>query len=171
MLTQYEIQPDIVLKQMCARTFWESVGPQFKNVFQDRIEASHVPSPRPLPGAEELFFVLYKNDALIGWHCGSAIDSETYYMKNSAILPAERGQNLYFLVLSVLVSILKDKGYQIVTSLHHPNNQAILIPKLRFGFVISGMQLHERFRFLVEMKYHIDADRRNNYNQLIGLSR
>lgn len=64
---------------------------------------------------------------------------------------------------------LKQEGFQVVTSTHHPNNAAVLIPKLKFGFIISGMQLHERFRFLIELKYFFNEERRKAYSKNIGL--
>lgn len=106
---------------------------------------------------------------MVGWHFGQATDPETYYMQNSAVLEPFRNQGLYKLLLNHVMQKTKDEGFQVLTSTHHPNNASVLIPKLKAGFVISGMQLHERFRFLIELKYFFNEERRKAYSKNIGL--
>ncbi|HEX7673040.1 MAG TPA: GNAT family N-acetyltransferase [Bdellovibrio sp.] len=116
-----------------------------------------------------LRMVLYKNSEVVGWHFGNSSDAETYYMKNSVVLKNFRQQGLYSRMLTAVLEILQQEGFEVVTSLHHPNNPAILIPKLKAGFVITGTQIHERFRFLIELRYYFDPNRRAVLNENIGL--
>lgn len=112
---------------------------------------------------------VFYQDQMIGWHYGHASDPETYYMQNSAILPDYRNQGLYGKLLSAVLEKVQNEEFQVITSLHHPNNAAILIPKLKAGFVITGIQLHERFRYLIELRYIFDPERRQNFHRSIGL--
>jgi len=112
--------------------------------------------------------IFHENEA-IGWHYGYSTDSETYYMQNSAVIAEHRNKGLYGNLLSAVLEKTGEDGFQVVTSIHHPNNPAVLIPKLKNGFVISGMYIHERFKSVIELKYFFSADRRKNYNQTIGL--
>lgn len=116
-----------------------------------------------------LRMVLYRNSEVAGWHFGNSSDAETFYMKNSVVLEKFRQQGLYSRMLMVVLDILQQEGFEVITSLHHPNNPAILIPKLKAGFVITGTQIHERFRFLIELKYYFDPVRRAVLNENIGL--
>ena len=116
-----------------------------------------------------LHIIIKLNSEPVGWHTGFATDGETYYMKNSAVLEQFRNQGAYSALLNYVMEKLKREGFQVVTSLHHPNNAAVLIPKLKVGFVISSMQLHEKFQSLIELKYFYDSERRQSFSNLIGL--
>ncbi len=112
---------------------------------------------------------VFFNETIVGWHYGYAIDAETYYMQNSAVLEQFRGQGIYSKILKFVIAKLADEGFQVITSSHHGNNGAVLIPKLKQGFIITGTQFHERFRFLIELKYFYNEDRRKAYCQNLGL--
>ncbi|RYZ79668.1 MAG: hypothetical protein EOP04_27320, partial [Proteobacteria bacterium] len=104
----------------------------------------------------ELRLGVYHEDKIVGWHFGYATDAETYYMQNSAVLTEFGNKGVYSRLLKIILSHVADEGFQVVTSLHHANNAAVIIPKLKTGFIISGTQFHERFRHLIEMKYFVD---------------
>ena len=116
-----------------------------------------------------LYLGLYLSGELVGWHSGAEVDHETYSMQNSAILEQYRRKGFYSYFITKILERLRADGFAVVTGLHHPNNAAIIIPKLRAGFVISGMQFHERFRFLIEMRYYFDPVRRKGYGRRMGL--
>lgn len=116
-----------------------------------------------------LRMLVFHKDEAIGWHYGYATDSETYYMQNSAVVSEHRNQGLYTGLLTAVLEKVSADGFQVITSIHHPNNPAVLIPKLKNGFVISGMHFHERFKSVIELKYFFNADRRKVYNQTLGL--
>lgn len=150
----------------------------FEALFFNRIENS---VPTPSAANEKLFvrkkewqrFVLrlglFYQDQIVGWHYGHASDDETYYMQNSAILPEYRNQGLYEKLLLAVLERVQEEEFQVITSLHHPNNAAVLIPKLKAGFIISGMQFHERFRSLIELRYIFDLRRRQDLCRNMGL--
>ncbi|HWU42484.1 MAG TPA: GNAT family N-acetyltransferase [Bdellovibrio sp.] len=117
----------------------------------------------------ELRFAVYRGSTVIGWHYGYSTDPETYFMQNSAVLSEFRNQGIYTKLLDIILAKLQDDGFQVVTSNHHPNNAAVLIPKLKKGFVVSSMQFHERFRFLIELKYFFDENRRREFGKNLGL--
>jgi hypothetical protein len=72
-------------------------------------------------------------------------------------------------MLDIVLEKVKSEGFQIVTSKYHPNNPAVLIPKLKRGFIISSMEFHERFRFLIELKLFFDPVSRRAYSKALGL--
>ena len=152
----------------------------FANVYANRADEKYVFSATEEATAKiktrkdndlryRLSLVAYKNGDPVGWHYGYATDAESYYMQNSAVIESERKQGYYGALLDAVIEKIGLEGFQVITSTHHSNNAPILIPKLKKGFVISGVTFHERFRFLLEMKYFYNAERRKAYNQKLGL--
>jgi len=117
----------------------------------------------------ELMLGIYKDSEAIGWHRGFSTDPETFYMQNTAVLKEHRGLGLYTRVLEVVFELVKAEGFQVITSKHHPNNPAVLVPKLKKGIIISGCEFHEKFRFLIELKFFFDEQRRKDYSKSLGL--
>lgn len=151
-----------------AKVFRNRVEPT-KEIKVDEADLKKIQERRKNENRYRLRLVIFKNDELAGWHYGYSTDGETYYMQNSAVLESMRGQKLYAALLDGVLEKVKQEGFQVVTSVHHPNNPAVLIPKLKKGFVISSTLLHERFRFLVELKYFFNEERRKAYDENMGL--
>lgn len=93
-------------------------------------------------------------DKIVGWSFGFQKDGEDFYMVNSAVLPEYRQMGVYTKLLSMMLDKAKTDGFQIVSSIHHASNNAILIPKLKLGFKIVGMKIHARFGTLLELHYY-----------------
>lgn len=117
----------------------------------------------------ELMIGVYDGNEPIGWHVGYATDAETYYMKNSAVISEYRNKGVYSSLLNFVMGEIHREGFQVVTSIHHGNNPAVIIPKLKKGFVISGSHFHEKFRFMIELKYFFDSERKKAYGKSMGL--
>lgn len=113
--------------------------------------------------------LVYLDSELIGWHVGEQINAETYYMRNSAILKPFRGNSYYEQLLKFVINEVQSNGFQIISSTHHPNNPAVLIPKLRSGFIITSTEMSDRFGFLVHLKYFVNKKREKEFFKRIGL--
>ncbi len=166
-----EVSPDILK---------EVLDTHFKRIYKNRLVAAEILKNQDA-GAEirknrslmhqryELRLVAYDGDIPVGWHFGHSLDSETYYMQNSAVLENSRNQGVYGALLDAVLKKLKSDFFEVVVSQHHPNNAAVLIPKLKKGFVVSAMNFHEQFKLLIELKYFFNEDRRKAYGRLMGL--
>lgn len=88
-------------------------------------------------------WLIEKNGELTGWQSSRQWDSRTAYMVNTAFLPAHRGQGLYSRLLPIILLELQQLGVDMVRSHHHATNNAVIIPKLRAGFRIQGLQVDE----------------------------
>lgn len=169
-----------VLKEIAHEELWRIQDQHYNRIFANRYaakptwvvdEAAQVKIQQRNAEQKrwEVHFGLYKDTEPVGWHSGYSTDPETFYMRNSAIIESYREQGLYSKMLAAILEKLKEEGFQVVTSIHHPNNPGILIPKLKQGFIITSTQFHERFRFLIELKYFFNEDRRKAYAKAIGL--
>lgn len=175
-----EMEPGIVVKELSPEELTQILESHFNKAFENRADAAVTPEISEEAKAQikqrriqdsryRLRLGIFVDGEIAGWHYGYSTDAETYYMQNSAVLKEFRGKKLYSKLLTATLEVLKQQGFQVVTSIHHPNNPAVLIPKLKQGFVISGTLLHERFRFLVELKYFYNSARRQAFNRNIGL--
>lgn len=103
-----------------------------------------------------LSYVVEQAGKLSGWCTAYEKDIDEWYMHITAIFKEHRKKGLYTAVLKLMLAYAKKEGYQKVTSVHNATNNAIIIPKLKAGFVISGMHINEKFGTMVELTYYIN---------------
>lgn len=110
------------------------------------------------PG-ELLAYVMHGGET-IGWLIGGQEDPETFCMMNTGLLPAHQGKGVYTALLPKFLAHLQSLGYQKVSSRHIATHNAVIVPKLKAGFVITGLELSEEYGWLVNLKYYFNAARR-----------
>lgn len=98
---------------------------------------------------------VFHNEELIGWSYGwqGGMESGTYYMANSCILPEFRRKGLYSKLLDTVIEISKKTGYQTITSRHVSGNNPVIIAKLKAGFKITGFEMSEIHGHLIHLTY------------------
>lgn len=75
-----------------------------------------------------------------------------YQMMITAIDPAERGRGIYSAFLQRIVAWAEAAGFREIYSRHVADNNAVLVPKLKAGFVIGAMEVAHNFGLLVHLK-------------------
>lgn len=103
---------------------------------------------------------IFNGEQFCGWFFGDQYNHETFYMRNSAILPEFRRKGLYTLLLKEVLARVQSLGFQVVLSRHIVTNNSIIIPKLKAGFVITSMELSDRFGSLVHLSYFFSDKRK-----------
>jgi ribosomal protein S18 acetylase RimI-like enzyme len=103
---------------------------------------------------------IFKGDEFCGWFTGDQHNNETFYMRNSAILPEHRRQGLYTALMYEVLDRVHRLGFQVVLSRHTTTNNSIIIPKLKAGFVITALEVSDRFGTLVHLSYFFNQKRR-----------
>lgn len=102
------------------------------------------PSQKASPPLGESFtFNLYFGDELLGWHHSYQLDERTVYMADTGILPEHQGKGVYTRLLPHLLRLFREAGYSLVQSHHRATNNRVIVPKLRTGFFIQGLNLYE----------------------------
>lgn len=152
-----------------SKEFYKFLNKNFAEVFGKRFSPHYSPPPpmlrkiKPLKAAyskiHHEFFLFKKGKVIVGWSYGEMDDFETYYMRNSGILPDYRENGVYGEFLDQLLKYLQALGYQRVSSQHHPDNAAILGSKLKAGFFVAGTENHERWGQLLKMIKIFDPER------------
>jgi len=115
-------------------------------------------------------YILFFNKANIpiGWMFGETEAQITFYMRNTGFLKEYQNKGIYTAFLKVFLEYLRNIGYEKVTSHHLGTNRAVLIPKLKLGFDICGLELHEVFGANVKLSYIFHDDRKGVYHRKYG---
>ncbi|RZF22272.1 MULTISPECIES: GNAT family N-acetyltransferase [Halobacteriovorax] len=101
-----------------------------------------------------------KEGNFLGWSWGYQESSTTFYMCNSAVLPQYRRQGIYGAILDKCLAILEAEGFQMVYSRHCATNNSVIIPKLKAGFLISKMELDDKFGVLIHLHHYFNEKRK-----------
>lgn len=103
---------------------------------------------------------VFRDDEFCGWFTGGQHNPDTFYMRNSAILPEHRRKGIYTALMYEVLERVKAQGFQIVLSRHTTTNNSIIIPKLKAGFIITALEISDRFGTLVHLSYYFNETRR-----------
>ncbi len=88
---------------------------------------------------------------LVGVVRGSQRLRADWHMSISAIKPAFQGLGIYTELLGRLLPIFREAGFRRVVSRHHADNSSVLVPKLKAGFIISGVEISPKRGLMVEL--------------------
>ncbi|MDP7322248.1 MAG: GNAT family N-acetyltransferase [Bacteriovoracaceae bacterium] len=109
----------------------------------------------------KLYLAAYdSHENFIGWSWGFQDNNTDFYMCNSAVLPNYRRKGVYSTLLKKCLEVLKEEGFQMVYSKHCVTNNDVIIPKLREGFLISKMELDDKFGILIHLHYYMNPTRK-----------
>jgi len=103
---------------------------------------------------------IFRGSEFIGWHSGHQKSREEFYMMNTAIFPEFQGMGIYTAMLKIIPEVLTQAGFQVISSKHSATNNRVIIPKLKAGFVISGLEISDRYGTLVRLEYFTNPKRR-----------
>jgi GNAT superfamily N-acetyltransferase len=114
---------------------------------------------------------VYQGDELVGWHIGRQEDAEKFYMTNTAFLPAHQGRGLYTALLPLIIERVSAEGFQVINSRHTATNNRVIVPKLKAGFIITSLEVDDRFGTLVHLSYYTNPLRRKMMDVRSGEAR
>lgn len=116
----------------------------------------------------ELRLGFFFEDQMVGWSYGVQLNGETFRMVTTGITPAHQRKGVYSSFLTWLAEHVQDKGFQILFSRHYATDNQVIIPKLRFGFLISGFELTDDFGLLLRLSYYFNEVRRKTLHVRSG---
>lgn len=152
---------NLVWKEWAPKIFSDNdTSMDFRKVLSEE-ERSHVKIlQKNLSALYNFNLCIFHGDEFCGWFYGEQQNNQTFYMQNSAILPQHRRKGLYTLLLYEVLNRARTQGFQIVLSRHTTTNNSIIIPKLKAGFVITAMEVSDRFGTLVHLSYFFNETRK-----------
>lgn len=126
------------------------------------------------------FGALLQHDALVtdeqtgqtmAWFHGFQEPRAVWYMGISAVHPAWRGRGVYTAFLERLLGLLGEQGFREVQSRHKADNNAILVPKLRAGFIIGAFEITANHGLLLHLRYCFSETLRATYAWRVDATR
>ena len=131
----------------------------------DRLESLKENLGQPLGN----HFAIYQNDKFVGWSTGWQATHSAYNMLNTGILKEHQDKGIYSALLKVIIDKVRSQGFQTIVSRHNATNNRVIVPKLKAGFVITGMELSDGFGTLVTLSYFMNEKRKEAIDMRSGL--
>lgn len=116
----------------------------------------------------ELCVVAYDGDKIIGWSMGDQDGADSFYMRNSAVYPDYRRKGVYRTLVQMIVKQATEMGFQHIGSRHKASNNAVIIPKLQAGFMISSMEISDKHGTMVRLSYYPNEKRADLFRYRTG---
>ena len=169
-LTEEEFLP--LFKKHGKSIFKETHSYTFHDILSDtekkRIKELDLQTAKPY----KLYLGVFdKNKKFVGWSWGYQENATTFYMVNSAVLNSHRRKGIYSALIEKCISILTKKGFQLIYSRHCATNNAVIIPKLKAGFLISKMEIDDKFGVLIHLHFFTNKARRQIMDYRAGQSK
>jgi GNAT superfamily N-acetyltransferase len=106
----------------------------------------------------------------VGFSFGYQESEETFYMAASAVLPEHRNRGLYSELVKIVLNRTTEEGFQKIYGTHCATNNAVLVPKLKLGFIFSKVELSDMFGTILHLQYFTNPLRRKIMDYRSGLS-
>lgn len=113
--------------------------------------------------------VFYDGEAAIGWSAGRMTGASEFLMDVTGLLPAYQSQGIYRAFLMPYLAYLRAVGYERIVSYHSPSNRAVLIAKLKAGFIIAGTEFREHAGASVKLAAYLHEDRYRAFEDVHSL--
>lgn len=118
-----------------------------------------------------LYLTAWENGKLVGWSWGLQINGMEFYMCNSAVFPEHRRKGIYTKMMNKVVHKAQEDGFLEITSKHHADNNSVIIPKLKVGFVIKGFEITPRFGLMIILVCYKSDNILKVHNQRTGFKK
>ena len=123
-----------------------------------------------LPAPSRLRVGAFDGERLVGASSGW-FEGPNFYIGMSAVEPAYRRQGLYTGLLRTVEQAVRLRGGALIHSHHVATNNAVLIAKLKLGYVICGVDFVESMGLLVHLTLHLDPERKALFTTRTGTLR
>lgn len=105
----------------------------------------------------------FRGESLVGWTFGRREGAHQFHMINSGVAGSERRRGIYTHLARLAMAHARSLGCSTVLSRHAANNNAVIIAKLKLGFVVSGFEYSEVYGPLVRLTCLLGEPRRTLY--------
>lgn len=100
--------------------------------------------------------ILFEHEGkTVGGYWGAQDTEGRYAMVVSVFAQEHRGRGLYKALLPRVIEAARASGFREIYSRHRADNNPILVPKLKAGFVIAGFELAPRWGLTVWLRKYL----------------
>jgi GNAT superfamily N-acetyltransferase len=152
-------QPQQITNELFYLIFKEHFFRYFENMIYfdyDVLYTNYINSEKLSPykfQVKHLCLVICDNNMPIALFKGRPISANAYSMDFSAVHHEYRRKGIYTALIDAVLNYTKLAGFSIVSSSHSPNNNDILIAKMKKGFKITAMNISPEFGPIVILSY------------------
>lgn len=150
---------NVVFSKNRAKMFKDSVDFQPYAIISEAEKEKLKPIFQAMKFPNAIHYLVEKDDELVGWSYGFQDMKEEFYMCNSGVFPEHRRKGIYSELLKLILNDAIEMGFQIIHSKHALTNNAVIIPKLKAGFLITGIAMEDKFGTMVKLAYYVNKDR------------
>jgi GNAT superfamily N-acetyltransferase len=118
-----------------------------------------------------LYFIVRKNDEVIARSFSNQISLDTLMMCMSYVKKEYRGNGIYKMMMDETIKRSKEIGYRKIQSYHNTTNNNIIIPKLKAGFVFTGIKINAGYGTLAELTMFFNSDEKDAVDFRTGYRR
>jgi GNAT superfamily N-acetyltransferase len=133
---------------------------QMRELIGPEAEARNVALRDALPKPARIRVAAFDGERQIGCSSGWFEVGGNFYIGLSAVDPAYRRQGLYTRMLNRVEELVRERGGLLISSQHVATNNAVLIAKLKLGYVIAGTEYVEQMGLLVRLILQLTPERR-----------
>jgi len=138
----------------------ELIGPEA----EERATALRASLPKP----ERIRLGAFDGERLVGLSSGWFEVGGNFYIGLSAVDPTYRRQGLYTRLLNTIEQGVRERGGLLISSQHVATNNAVLIAKLKLGYVIAGTEYLDQMGLLVRLVLQLSPERRALFASRVG---
>lgn len=177
-----KLENGYTIKEMSAEEFF----PEFEKIYDSLFGEDHTFFPNGHFSEDEKMklevlkkkmgdlFVLHlglysPQNEFVGFSFGWQDGYESYFMAASAVLPEHRRQGLYSKMVEIVIQRATEQGFQKIYGTHCATNNAVLIPKMKLGFIFSKIELSDMFGTIIHLTYFTNPLRRKVMDYRSGL--
>lgn len=161
----------------------EQIGALTEPIFNDRSRREYLESlvgpaqrsrtaqlQEALPKPERIRVGAFEGDRLVGYTTGWFEHfAGRFYITSSAVHEDYRRRGLYTRLLNELHAAVRERGGMAVTSQHVATNAAVLIAKLKLGYVVAGTEYLEPVGLLVRLVLHLEPAHATLFRERTGM--
>lgn len=111
------------------------------------------------------FFAFRDQNEIFGVFAGTLHDWSTYYLRHTLLLTEYQGHGFYQKFFNHIVGILDSKGVPRLEGEISPLNQKHLHIFMKAGFVVSGLNLTERWGSMLRLTRFLDSQRMDVFSK------
>jgi ribosomal protein S18 acetylase RimI-like enzyme len=124
-----------------------------------------------LPKPDRIRIAAFDGERFVGCSSGWFEFGGNFYIGLSAVDAAYRQQGIYTRMLQTMTQAVRERGGLVITSQHVATNNAVLIAKLKLGYVIAGTEYVDQMGLLVRLVLHLSDARRALFAERTGTLR
>ncbi|HLP52696.1 MAG TPA: GNAT family N-acetyltransferase [Chitinophagales bacterium] len=151
-----------------AEIYENEYGLDLEKVLSEKEKGLQKELSKNLHSAFQINYYILHGEEKVGWLYGNQTDYETFYLGNAGVLKEHRGKSVGTKAIAAVLGVLKEKGFQKACSKHAATNNSAIIPLLRAGFIITGLEINDCDGVMVQLTFFFNQIRRDVVDFRVG---